>query len=64
MKTFVLQTRVLNEAHTGKNIGALLREACTEWKISDKNPTIVTDNTRNMIVAGAEAQFSPHQGSR
>lgn len=60
MKTFVLQTRVLNEAHTGKNIGGLLREACTEWKISDKNPAIVTDNARNMIVAGAEAQFSPH----
>ncbi|XDV25419.1 hypothetical protein PO909_029340 [Leuciscus waleckii] len=43
-----------------KNIGALLREACMEWKISDKNPAIVTDNGRNMIVAGAEAQFSPH----
>ncbi|XP_045078663.1 E3 SUMO-protein ligase ZBED1-like isoform X1 [Coregonus clupeaformis] len=60
MKTFVLLTRVLNEAHTGKNIGALLREACMEWKICDKNPAIVTDNARNMIVAGAEAQFSPH----
>ncbi|KAK6302308.1 hypothetical protein J4Q44_G00266630 [Coregonus suidteri] len=31
-----------------------------EWKIYDKNPAIVTDNARNMIVAGAEAQFSPH----
>ncbi|XP_041706895.2 E3 SUMO-protein ligase ZBED1-like isoform X1 [Coregonus clupeaformis] len=60
MKTFVLLTRVLNEAHTGKNIGALLREACMEWKIYDKNPAIVTDNARNMIVASAEAQFSPH----
>ncbi|XP_045074059.1 E3 SUMO-protein ligase ZBED1-like [Coregonus clupeaformis] len=60
MKTFVLLTRVLNEAHTGKNIGTLLREACMEWKIYDKNPAIVTDNARNMIVAGAEAQFSPH----
>lgn len=60
MKTFVLQTRVLNEAHTGKNIGALLREACMEWNISDKNPAIITDNARNMLVACAEAQFSPH----
>lgn len=31
-----------------------------EWNISDKNPAIVTDNARNMLVAGAEAQFSPH----
>lgn len=59
VKTFVLQNRVLNKAHTGKNIGMLLREACTEWKISDKNPAIITDNARNMIVACAEAQFSP-----
>lgn len=60
MKSFVLQTRVLNEAHTGKNIGALLRDACSEWSISDKNPALVTDNARNMLVAGVEAQFTPH----
>lgn len=60
MHSFVLQTRILNEAHTGKNIGELLREACCEWKIADKSPALVTDNARNMIVAGKVAEFTPH----
>lgn len=59
MKNFVLQTRVLHEAHTGINIGNLLRDACTEWKIADKSPALVTDNARNMIVAGQKAEFFP-----
>ncbi|XP_041853351.1 E3 SUMO-protein ligase ZBED1-like isoform X2 [Melanotaenia boesemani] len=60
MKTHVLQTRVFNESHTGKNIGALLRDACMEWKIEKKNPALVTDNARNMIAAGQEAEMNPH----
>lgn len=60
MKNFVLQTRVLHVAHTGINIGNLLCDACTEWRIADKSPALVTDNARNMIVAGQNAEFSPH----
>ncbi|XP_076135696.1 E3 SUMO-protein ligase ZBED1-like [Alosa pseudoharengus] len=60
LESHVLQTRVFNESHTGKNIGALLKEACVEWNIADKDPALVTDNARNMIVAGVEAEMSPH----
>ncbi|KAK7913711.1 hypothetical protein WMY93_013922 [Mugilogobius chulae] len=60
LKTFVLQTRVMHEAHTGKNIGQLLRDACVEWSITDPYPALVTDNARNMVVAGQEAKSSPH----
>lgn len=38
---------VLNEARSIKNIDVALLEVCT-------------DNARKMIVANAEAQFSPH----
>ena len=60
LASYVLQTRVFNESHTGKNIGALLKEACLEWNIEDKDPALVTDNARNMVVAGVEAEMSPH----
>lgn len=62
LKSHVLQTRVFNESHTGKNIGALLKEACVEWNIADKDPALVTDNAANMLVAGREAGLSPHIG--
>ena len=62
LKSHVLQTRVFNESHTGKNIGALLKEACVEWNIADKEPALVTDNASNMLVAGREAGLSPHIG--
>lgn len=29
-------------SHTGKNIGALLEEACLKWNIADKDPALVT----------------------
>ena len=60
MKNFVLQTRVLNDSHTGANLAAVLREACEEWNIRDRNPALVTDNASNMTVAGAEAKMTPH----
>ena len=44
LTSHVLQTRVFNESHTGKNIGVLLKEACLEWNIDDKDPALVTDN--------------------
>uniref|UniRef100_A0A3B3D8W0 BED-type domain-containing protein n=1 Tax=Oryzias melastigma TaxID=30732 RepID=A0A3B3D8W0_ORYME len=60
MKNHVLQTRMFSETHTGKNIGALLINACKEWKIENKNPALVTDNARNMITAAQEAEMTPH----
>lgn len=60
MQSFVLQKRILNEDHTGKNIGQLLCDACSEWTIADKSPALVTDNARNMIAAGKAAGFTPH----
>ena len=62
LRSHVLQTRIFNESHTGKNIGALLKEACIEWNIARKEPALVTDNARNMIVAGVEAEMTPHLG--
>lgn len=60
LRNHVLQTRVFNDSHTGRNIGALLKEACADWNILDKDPALVTVNARNMIVAGLEAEMRPH----
>ncbi|KAM9783585.1 E3 SUMO-protein ligase ZBED1-like isoform X3 [Syngnathus typhle] len=60
LKNYVLQTRVLSDSHTGPNLASVLNEACEEWHIADKNPALVTDNARNMTVAGIEAHLSPH----
>lgn len=60
MQNYVLQTRILNDAHTGKNIGRVLSDACSEWDITEKTPALVSDNARNMTVAGVEAGLSPH----
>ncbi|XP_049930768.1 E3 SUMO-protein ligase ZBED1-like [Epinephelus moara] len=60
MKNYVLQTQILNDAHTGVNLGTVLKEACEEWNINDKNPALVTDHASNMSVAGVEASLSPH----
>lgn len=56
----ILQTRMLMEAHTGSNLAALLQDICSEWKLTDKNQALVTDNTKNMILAGAGAELDPH----
>lgn len=60
MKNHVLQTRAFNEAHTGQNLSAFLCDVCCEWKLSDKKPALVTDNARNMLLAGASAEMEPH----
>lgn len=39
LRTHVLQTIVFNDSHTGRNIGALPKEACADWNILDKDPT-------------------------
>ena len=60
MKNHVLQTRAFNEAHTGQNLSTFLHDVCLEWKLSDKKPALVTDNARNMLLAGASAEMEPH----
>ncbi len=58
LRSHVLQTRVFNESHTEKNIGALLKKV--DWNAADKERALVTGNARNMIVAGVEAEMTPH----
>ena len=60
LNVHVLQTRAFKGSHTGKNIGALLKQACIDWKLFDKEPALVTDNASNMVLAGVEAEMSPH----
>ncbi|KAK0133979.1 Zinc finger BED domain-containing protein 1 [Merluccius polli] len=60
LQNHVLQTRVLNEGHTGNNLEVLLQGIFREWKIEDKRPALVTDNAKNMILAGASAKMDPH----
>lgn len=38
----------------------MLKEVCVNWGIADKEPALVTDNARNMILAGVEAEMTPH----
>lgn len=60
LQSHVLQTRVYNLSHTGVNLAALLQDVLRKWNITDKNPALVTDNARNMIVAGAGTELEPH----
>ena len=47
----VLQTRAVETSHTASNLADLLAEAIEEWGISDKKPTLVTDNAANIVKA-------------
>ena len=60
LQNHVLQTRPFNEAHTGNNLGLLLKDVCCTWNIADKNPALVTDNAKNMLLAGVRAEINPH----
>ena len=59
LNAHVLQTSAFKGSHTGRNIGALLKQACTDWNLLDKEPALVMDNTTNMVLAGVEAEISP-----
>ena len=41
MKSYVLQTRHLDVSHTGVNIGHVLQEAVTEWKLPTENEIVL-----------------------
>lgn len=60
LNVHVLQSRAFKGSHTGKNEGALLKRACPDWNLVDKEPALVTDNATNMVLAGVEAEMSPH----
>ena len=63
MKSYVLQTRHLDVSHTGVNIGHVLQEAVTEWKLPTENEIVlVTDNASNMDIAAKTADLHPHIG--
>ena len=49
-KSFVLQTRQMNHAHTGVNISDELKQCTTEWNIDDKIIAIATDNAAALAV--------------
>ena len=48
LQSKVLQTKVLNEKHTGENISVALNAALKSWQISEKGSVITTDNASNM----------------
>lgn len=56
----ILQTRELEESHTGENIGEVLRNAATEWGCYVTG--ITTDNASNMKIAARTANISIHLG--
>lgn len=60
LQSHVLQTRVFNESHTGINLSVLLLDVCQECKLEDKNPALVSDNAKNMVLAFSEAKLNPH----
>ena len=63
LRNFVLQTRLLEQSHTGVNIGAVLREALAEWNLNFPYPVpLVTDNASNMSRAAETAGLTPHIG--
>ncbi|XP_055956189.1 E3 SUMO-protein ligase ZBED1-like, partial [Patella vulgata] len=58
---YVLQTRKLCESHTGENLAIVLSDAIKEWNISDQ-PSLVTDNARNMGTMAAQGNYKVHFG--
>ncbi len=50
-QTYVLQTLVMNDSHTGAHMAEVLKKATEEWKLTEKEPAVVTDNAANMVIA-------------
>lgn len=62
MQSYVLQTRILEESHTGANIAEVLCNALDEWEIKIENTALLTDNAANMGVAATAGGFRVHIG--
>lgn len=55
--SYVLQTRVMSESHTGANVAELLIKVAEEWQNTDKDFALVTDNASNMVIAAQVGNF-------
>ncbi|CAK1595704.1 unnamed protein product [Parnassius mnemosyne] len=49
LKSYVLTTSDVPTAHTAENLAEIVSNLLTEWKVTGKITTIVTDNATNMI---------------
>ena len=49
LKTYVLQTRELDERHTAEDLASELQKCATEWGLD--RPTVVSDNAANVLKA-------------
>lgn len=47
----MLQTRAVNESHTGANMAEQLKNVAEEWQITNKDLVLGADNASNMAVA-------------
>ena len=52
LKSFVLNTKVMNVSHTAANIVTELESIMKDWGLDKKCHTIVTDEGSNMLLAG------------
>ena len=57
LSSHILQARVMHESHTGSNVPELLHNVETEWDITEKDPTLVSDNMANMVVGTQSVGF-------
>lgn len=55
--SYVLQTRAMDDSHTGANICEFLKAVADEWGIETHDLVLVTDNASNMNVAAALGNF-------
>ncbi|XP_046545980.1 zinc finger BED domain-containing protein 4-like [Haliotis rubra] len=57
----VLQTRTLQESHTGANLANVLDSAVDEWNLGKFSQiAISTDNASNIVSAVKQSRFAPH----
>ncbi|XP_046335904.1 E3 SUMO-protein ligase ZBED1-like [Haliotis rufescens] len=50
-------TRIIEESHTGVNIGKVLKDALEEWGLQHKQTDLVTDNAANTGIAAEVADM-------
>uniref|UniRef100_A0AAY5L481 HAT C-terminal dimerisation domain-containing protein n=1 Tax=Esox lucius TaxID=8010 RepID=A0AAY5L481_ESOLU len=57
LETRVLQTRAMNESHTGAHMNELFQTVAQEWHLTTSDLVIVTDNAANMLAAAQMGNF-------
>ena len=62
LQNHVLQTRPLNESHTGANIAEVLNSAAQEWQLDRPHrlQPLCSDSAGNMCLAATLANMNPH----